>query len=300
MTGSAQVGDALAVLAERLADTSDTTARTRELAAFYDVLVSTHGSFDQPPADLLDSIRRALSETDPAAWDALNTRPRTAYRLIVAGADQAAWDLLTEATRLVREGVERITPAYVHIDGARVFAWLPGFRDPRYGAPEECYELSEAVKLQVRVDDVSLTPDALSLAGTAYLSRNVSTSAGERITAVLHRDGVPDVVVEGARHRRPDQVSGTGTELTRRAWSGWSVSISLAALAAGSGRWRISLAIDHGELHRSTGLGGDATPLVRSIGRRTVRRRRTRWRIDTSGRQWSLVSRWQRIPLPFR
>lgn len=297
--GSAALTDVVTGLAESLAAVPDSAGKARELATLYDVLVTDGGVHDEPPTALLAAIRQALESTEPEAWDSLNSRARTAYRLIVAGADLAAWDLLTEATRLARDGVERIEPAYVFIDGARVFAWLPGFRDPRFDAPDDCYELTDDVKLRVRVDEAGLDANALTLAGTAYLSRGVRTGPDEQISVVLHRDGMPDVVVDGTRHRRPDLVSGNGIELTRRAWSGWSVSVSLAALPSGSGRWRISLAIAHGELHRGAAVGTGATALVRSVNQLGVRRRRTAWRVDTSESPWALVARWQRWPRLF-
>jgi hypothetical protein len=289
--------DAVGDLAGQLAAAPDTAAQGRELIKVYELLLTDGASYPELPTGLIDALRRALGTVPARAWDQLNTRPRTAYRLIAAGEDVAAWELLTEGVRLARDGVERMEPAHVHVDGGRVFAWLPGFRDPRFGVPDECYELTDDVKLRSRVDTAELTADSLTLAGTAYLTRSVRTGQTERVSLVLSRSGMDDIVVAGNRHRRPDLVSGTGTELRRRAWSGWSVTVALASLPAGSARYRLTLAIEHGALRRTSPIGS-ATPLAQQEGGVLVRRRRTRWSLDTSASAWSLVSLWERWPKP--
>jgi hypothetical protein len=298
MAGSVALESAVATLAHNLAAAPDNSAKRRELVTVYDLLLTDGASYPALPSAMMESLRESLRNAEPSVWNELNTRPRTAFRLIAAGEDVAAWELLTEGVRLAGDGVEKVEPAHVHVDGERVFAWLPGFRDPRFGVPDDCYELSDDVKAKARIDTAELTPETLTLAGTAFLTRSVRTGPQERVALVLSRSDQPDVVVPGIRHRRPDLVSGGGTALRRHAWSGWSVTVNLLALPSGAGRYRLSLQLRHGDVQRTCALGGTADGAAQQEGKVVVRRRRTEWRLDTASSPWSLVSVWQRWPKP--
>jgi hypothetical protein len=281
--------DAIAGLAQRLADAPDAASRSHELNAVYNLFLTAGRSVVDLPASLFPELREALVGVDPRAWNALNNRPRTAFRLVVAGHDEAARAVLAESA-----WTEKVPFAYVHVEDGRAFAWLPGFRDVRFDGPDSCYDLSDEVGLRATLDSAHLTRERLTLGGVAYLTRAVTTTADEQVLLVLSRAGVADVVVAGQRHRRPELVSGSGSDLFRRAWSGWSAGLDLAAMPPGSGTWRLALAIDHDGLRRSVGLGKTATPLAKQEGNTSVRRRRTVWRLDTSSDPWTLRAAWDR------
>jgi hypothetical protein len=294
MEVSAALDASLAGLADRLAEAPDGAARRRELATIYDLLISTGRSAPDLPIELFAAIRAALSDADHRSWDGLNNRPRTILRLVVAGEDEAAFAALVESAAVAADTTSKVEPAFVYVDGGRAFVWLPGFRDPRFTAPDGCYDISDEVKLRVTVDAAELTRSSLTLGGTAFLTRAVPTSPVEQVALVLRHAGQPDVVVPGQRHRRPDLVSGTGSELSRRAWSGWSVTVDLAALPRASGRWQLALAVDHDGLRRSVDLPEVAGAVAKQEGNVAVRRKRTTWHLDTSGAKWALVAYWDR------
>jgi hypothetical protein len=294
MEVSAALDGSIAGLAERLSAAPHSADRRRELSAIYDLLIGTGRAAPDLPLEVFAALRNALGGADPRSWDGLNNRPRTTFRLIVAGEDEAALAATAESAAVAADATSKVEPAFVYVDGGRAFVWLPGFRDPRFTAPDSCYDISEEVKLRATVDTAQLTRASLTLGGTAFLTRAVPTAAAEQVALVLRHTGLPDFVVAGQRHRRPDLVSGTGSELSRRAWSGWSVTIDLGGLPRGSGRWQLALAIDHDGLRRSVDLPDSASPLATQEGNIAVRRKRTTWHLDTAGSKWALVAEWDR------
>jgi hypothetical protein len=289
MEVSGALEQSIAGLSQRLADAPDAAGRRAELTAVYDLFLSAGRSIVDLPPDLLPEMREALAGDDARTWNALNNRPRTAFRLVAAGHYEAARAVLAEAA-----WTAKVDPAFVHVDGGQVFAWLPGFRDVRFDAPDSCYDISDGVGLSATVDAAHLTRERLLLGGTAYLTRAVTATPVERVFLVLSRSGMADVMVPGRRHRRPELVSGSGIDLSRRAWSGFSVDIDLASMPPGSGTWRLALALDHDGLRRRVDLGKSADALAKQEGNTSVRRRRTVWRLDTSGQRWALVAHWDR------
>jgi hypothetical protein len=209
---------------------------------------------------VLQLLRTELGAAHNPVWDSLDNRPRTVFRLVVAGADTAAWASLVDGAGrggAAADPEEPITagadPAYVHVEAGRAFAWLPGFRDARAAAPEECYELTDAVTARFSLEEMRLTSGGLLLAGLATLGRGVATEPDDVVTVGLDGgDGAVSVPAE--RRRRPDLVLGRGARLTRQAWAGWSATVALADLPSPSGQWRLSIGIEHHGLRRTEPL----------------------------------------------
>src|SRR5271154_2106277 len=88
--------DSIAGLALRLADAPDAASRSHELNAVYNLFLTAGRSVVDLPASLFPNLREALVGVEPRAWNALNNRPRTAFRLVVAGHDDAARAVLAE------------------------------------------------------------------------------------------------------------------------------------------------------------------------------------------------------------
>jgi hypothetical protein len=289
---------------QSLADQSagGTPSRRSEIREL--VVLLSRATVPQPaPTDVLTPAMVAMIEALPSdVVDSLAPKPRTAVRLVRAGCLDAAWAALCEAAigvvadpfrAATATGAGRATgrrPLRALLEPPAVYARLPGFRDPRFAAPDSCYEIADTVKLRHEVDEVAVIDGRLMLAGWAALDI-VDASPDETVRLVLRsEDG--EVAVAGRRLRRPDLVTGRDEGLRRRAWSGWSVGVDVDRL--GKGEWRVSLELDHSGLLRRGPVGSAAgdLALAGTQGVKPVGDHAVRW--DTSGRAWRLIVAAQR------
>jgi len=269
-----------------VADEAD-AGRVREL---HDRLVLATADHDQPPRDLLAAAAGEL----PADCDTgLRPRERVAIRLLGAGALDAAWAVLQDnavgvttenlRTSTLSQGAPRTAwrlPLLTYVEPPRVFAWLPGFRDPRFAAGDDAYDITDLVRPMVRLEELWWDGPMLVLAGTAYL-RHLPVEANDEITVLLRHTDRPEVEVAAERARRADFVTGGVDFVTRRAWTGWAVRIDARSLRP-SGTWRLSLRLASQGLTHEVRLGrrrGDAVPAT-SSGRARSRRAGTRFADD--------------------
>ena len=121
----------------------------------------------------------------------------------------------------------------VLVSDGHAYAKLPGFRDPVFGIPDSCYEVTRELAVRHRLADVALDRDGLVVTGTAALPaldreetavRVFARRRGTRITFPLHtvHTAEPAGTSEASD---PPGPSGAGTPFRAR----WN---------AGADRWR--------------------------------------------------------------
>jgi hypothetical protein len=180
-------------------------------------------------------------------------------------------------------------PLVTRIEPPSVFAELPGFRDPRFGVPDHCYDISGVIRLKHQLDEVHLAGSTMTLGGWAALDV-LATSPDEDVRLIL-TDGGTEIARPGRRVRRADLVSGRGEALARRAWAGWSASVDLDDPPLASGSWELAVEIDHHGFVARAALGRGSSRLAVAaagadgrLGSRSVRWDATRspWRLLVS------------------
>jgi hypothetical protein len=244
------------------------------LAAFESLLAATPGT-DDPPREVVEPVIALATGAEPAVVESLPTRPRVVMRLLRHGLVEPAWAVLIDsATGVVTNEFHATTssgaartdwplPILTSIEPPHIYAQLPGFRDPRYGASDDLYEIGAAIKVRCHVDDVVAGRRPI-LAGWAALDVLV-TEPDESVTVVARHEGV-EVSWPGVRLRRADQVGGTRETLRRRAWSGWSAELSPSDLSA-EGRWTLWLEIGREGVSRRVRIGKSSSETAaRSVG----------------------------------
>lgn len=249
-------------------------ARPGSLAGLHEHLLRLTVDVEAAPTSVLRGIGARLRTIDLDA-EQLPIRALVVLRLLAAGSCEAAWALLLDnATGVVEQSFGQSTssgarrtarrlPLTTRIEPPRVFAWLPGLRDPRHDAPEAAYDITDRVTLRTRLEEVWWDRRGLVLAGTAFL-RYIAAGPDDMVEIVCtHGDGQQHVVA-GERRRRPDHVRGVGGDLTRLAWAGWTAKLARADFPA-AGDWQLALRLCESGITRSAELGGslgDAVALV--------------------------------------
>ena len=249
----------------------NTVAGLRDL---HTLLVATAATVADPPVAALKRVALLLATDGSAPVSQTPPRERVALVLLAAGSSDAAWQLLRDTAAL---GTKRPAIATV-VEPPRVFADLPGFRDPRADGSEDCYDVSDAVTLAVTVDEVWRDGDVVRLGGSAVHSL-LATEANDRVCVVLTAPGGGRQSVVGQRHRRPDLVKGTGSALTRRAWGGWSASVPLDDRGHGNGPQVLSLEVEHRGIVRSAGIGRNASVAATAVAAGCLDVSTTPWRL---------------------
>jgi hypothetical protein len=272
----------------------------RTLRDLHRVLLRVTPSSSSAPISCLQLAASALDPLAEEFIDALPPRQRTVFRLLRAGSLPAAWEVLADnATGVVSEPFDASTatgaartawrlPLLTRIERGTVYAELPGFRDPRYDAPDDCYDITTAVGLKLHLDEINLTGDVIGLGGWAALDV-LSASPEEHVTVFAARQGEEEIAVPARRVRRPDLVNGTGDGLSRRAWAGWSAHLDLADPRLAPGAWGLSVQVDHHGVVRRSPVGRQVSDLARAAAAASTRAggRVVAW--DTNGRRWKLL-----------
>jgi hypothetical protein len=270
-----------------------------DLRELHQVLMRATPLSSGPPMSALAAASDVVAAADAAAVDALAPRPRTVFRLLRHGAFGAAWEvLLDNATGVVEEPFHAATatgaartawrlPLLTRIEAPMVFADLPGFRDPRYDAPDDCYDITSAVSMRQSLDEIRIEATEVTFGGWAALDTLV-TGPNEQVRLVTTIGDV-EIAVEARRVRRPDLVSGAEHEPPRRAWAGWSASLDAQDPRLIAGSWALSVEIEHDGIVRRSPVGATVGDLARATARGQVQlgSRTLRW--ETSARQWHLV-----------
>lgn len=266
-TPSAVLDAAVDAGLEGLAAATATSEQKAALVDVHDTLMVETLYLDEAPIEALGRLSDGVGEVPAAVVDSLPMRVRVAMRLLRAKAFVAAWVVISDtatgrvepppqdAPPTVRGIVGRTDlPLTTRTEAGKVYAWLPGFRDPRYDAPAECFEMTDRVVQRSHLDAAALAKRHLHLSGWTSLAY-LDTRADERVSVTMTTPDLPDVVVPARRRRRPDLVKGTGEALTRRVWAGWSADVDLNRLAVhGSASWELSVTIERDGISRTTPL----------------------------------------------
>jgi hypothetical protein len=231
--------------------------------------------------------------------DAMAPRPRTVFRLLHAGAPEAAWEVLIDnATGVVAEPTRASTssgaprtswrlPLLTQVEGSTVYADLPGFRDPRYGVNDDCYDISDRIRVRHGVDEIAFDGAVVTIGGWAVLEALV-TGPDERVHLVA-RSGDVEVATPGVRLRRPDLLGQSADALQRRAWAGWSAQLDLNDARFVAGSWALAVELDHNGITRRSPLGETAGELALAATRSTTQRGSLAVRWEAKKRPWQLV-----------
>jgi hypothetical protein len=291
------VPDAAERLGELGADIAAEPSRAL-LLELHEVLIRTAVADDGVPDRLLDGAAAIVAGLDPALIEALPTRPRVVFRLLNAGAPDAARLLLADnATGVVDEPFNSATssgaprtsprlPLLSVIEGDRVFADLPGFRDPRFGAADGCFDISAAIRLKAHVDD-AVVSNTLAIAGWAAL--DIVHTSPEEAVSVVAVNGDRECRWPAQRHRRADLVTGTGEGLRRRAWAGWSADVRSADLGDHHSVWTLWLEVEYDGLRRRTRLGTSVGELAARVAGKVLASGHPKVRLDARKDGWVLA-----------
>lgn len=255
-------------------DEQESAVRQVLSADVHDPVMQATGAGDALPQHDLEMLADAVRTTVPAAAeDTLEPRVRVFVRLLRAGALSPAWTLAADnGSGTVQQRVDFSTssgaartslqlPLFTVVDGGRAYGWLPGFRDPRWGAPDSVFDVSADVVLRSNLDEARVADDRLVLSGWAYLTL-LATSADDTVAVAWESSDGRREVLPARRLRRSDLVKGTGADLTRLTWAGWAAEVDLSRLATRPGDWRATLSLAHGELARTAELGKRCGPLA--------------------------------------
>lgn len=289
-----------AAVAQLRAEPVDSAEQCRaQLRGLHEVLLRATPLTADPPELILAAVADLVGGLSSESIDAMAPRPRTVFRLLRAGAPVAAWQVLIDnATGVVEESFHASTatgaartawrlPLLTRLEPPRVFADLPGFRDPRYDAPEDCYDITPVVRLRHELDEVVVAGSVVTFGGWCT-SDPLRSGPEEAVRLLVTSDG-SELTIDGRRLRRPDLWSNTGPVAARNVWAGWSATWDLADPRLGPGSWALTLRLDHAGIERSAALGSRITDLARVATRPPIRigPRTLRWK--TGGRRWHLV-----------
>jgi hypothetical protein len=284
---------------DRISASAGTAPARSDIESVYAALLGATADPESAPISLLAKAIGLLSAADGSLVESLAPRTRVAVRLLRSGAAEAAWLVLIDSAtgvvpRAFRAGtssgadrIEWALPLLTAVEPPHVYADLPGFRDPRYGAPDGAYEIGDAIRLRGEVDEVIAGPQP-KLAGWAAFDV-LQTEPDELVAIIAIRDG-EEIEWPGVRHRRADLVGGSRDVLRRRAWAGWSAELAPAMLPAVDGVWTLWLEVDHAGLSRRIRLGDSvAATAARALGSVICGRPRSEL-VDAAG-GWALQLR---------
>lgn len=225
-------------------------------------------------ADVASAVRRLV----PAGIEnPLSIRERVFVRLLRAGALEPAWTLAEDnsagVVRAARPGMRWAGGNETHmalplpslVEGGAVYAWLPGFRDPRWGVPDSVYDMTTAIQLRVILEQVSLERGRIRVGGSAHFGL-LEARADDDVMVVLRAPDGEERRVLAERVRTPRFVRRSGPDLTRLAWAGWQAAIEPSALAGPQRDWSMSLELTRPGLSREEPLGLDRGKCAKEIG----------------------------------
>jgi hypothetical protein len=253
-------------------------ARLRDL---YQLLIRAAASTSATPVASLATAADLLSDFDPTVVDAMKPRPRAVFRLLRAAATDAAWGVAAEsAVGVIDDGFRSSTatgarrtawplPLLTRIDGDTVYAALPGFRDPRFDAPDDCYEITDLIRLRPTLDDIEIAGDEVTFGGTAALDHLVAGQDDD--VRVVFTSAAAEILVHGRRHRRPDLAPVRTERHLRREWAGWSARLDLTDPRLPADWVTVSVEIEHDGLVRRGRIGRDVTGLAAATLATTTR-----------------------------
>jgi hypothetical protein len=273
-----------------VADAAALLAADLSPAALYEVVLRASASTASPPADLLGATAALVDRLDTAAVDTLAPRPRTALRLLQTRAFDAAWLVVREDAVGAIDAPSFLgppLPLLTKIDAAQVYADLPGFRDPRFNAPEDSYNISATIGARVHLEEIEFDSTIMALGGSAALDV-LQPAPDDHVTVVMASDDT-EITMPAVRVHRASLTGGQPQPRARRGWAGWSATVDLTEATVPAGRWSVALEVSQRGVVRRSPIGRSVTDLARLVAsqERAVAGRSVRW--DISRKNWRLV-----------
>lgn len=237
------------------------------LSAVHDAVTQVAASAERATPGAFAGAAAAIRSLVPLGAEArLGIREAVLIALLRHGALEPAWTLAEDnASGVVRARARGITwaggpqshirlPVPTLADGPRVYAWLPGFRDPRWQVPDSLYDITDRVEPRVTLSRLTVRSRHLDVAGAAWLTE-LTARRDDVVTVVLAGPGGSERQVVAERVRTPERVAESGPGLTRLAWAGWHAAVDLAGLRSRPGTWSLAIQVAQGGLRRSGALG---------------------------------------------
>jgi CDP-glycerol glycerophosphotransferase len=122
----------------------------------------------------------------------------------------------------------------------RWHARYPLFRDPAHGIPDSVYDVTDEMKLKVRLDAVTWHEGRLRIEGSAYILHLDAPSVRDTRIKVMLRNSITRRTVRLGVQRihRPDVTARSGQGAACHDWSGFAVQVNPGRLATLPGVWR--------------------------------------------------------------
>ncbi len=184
---------------------------------------------------LLERVARLIREhLSPEIVGSLTPGIRVVYEL-------AGRELLDETLQAVEHDAAG-TPYAITVEGDRVFAHLPYFRDPAVPVPDELYDVTDRIKAHHTLTSLHFSEGSLRVTGTAGFQE------------CLDRKDV-EVVLRSRRDRDQEYAAPASTTADQ----GFEASVDLLTLADGrplpDGSWDVHLRVSHAGISRMCRLG---------------------------------------------
>ena len=196
----------------------------------------------------------------------LSPAHRVAYRLLVRR-DFAR-------TMALMKRVTANTPWDVHLDGERVFAALPFFRDAEADVPDECFEVTSRVRARYRLDTVEWRGDVLHLEGLAHLDL-IPAHRLQTDLVLRAREGDTEFVVPVTRAPSSGVVAEVWGVPFEYDMARFSADIAPGTMEGGSplppGLWDLRLRMRAGDLTKEPRIGSErASGIDETVQHRVV------------------------------
>lgn len=281
-------------------------ARRGDLSAMLAELARLSVEQEEAPAAVMASVRSVLGECrDLAAVD--DARELIVARLLRAGHPDAAWAVVrdyasgrverrfTSATSAGSPRTDAVVPLTTLVEADRAYAWAPGFRDPRYAVSDSCYDISDIVDVQVRLDEIAVRGRALVLSGAARW-RHLDPTPTDEVEVSFASDPVVASWVPAVRCHRSELTTGSRTGLGAGRWAGWYAELPLSSAVVRE-RAPLRVRMRRGRLMRVVPSVPAAGDVARSAAASSVRLGPTRYRISIGDGQVTAVAL---APVPVR
>lgn len=179
-------------------------------------------------------------------------------------------------------------PAFTFTEGTRAFAWLTGFRDPRYLVPDDCYDISALVEPEVRLDEIAVHEGRLAVSGSARW-RHLSPSPADEVLVALSPGTDPTGWVRAARTHRAQLTTGSRTGLSAGLCAGWHAELPLRAADLRQ-RTPLQVGMARGKFIRVLPAVPASGDVARAAAASTVRTGRRRFRVGIGDGQVSVMA----------
>lgn len=214
------------------------------------------GATEEYKADFLDRVNAFLDDAHEGIFDRLPAIERLKWHLV----RRRLMPELLEVLRFQREELIDTPPVEI---GGRWYGDYPFRVDERLKIPLSVYLLEGELYLNVRVEDLEVDGDELTVRGLTWINGiGADSPERQRVSAVLLRPGrlervrVRATAVRGttAAIRRDDATAEAPQRLNDLTWAGFEAVFDLRKLRRGSswrsGEWRLYVTVEAGKVRR--------------------------------------------------